>query len=94
VSSTLDTAKQIWKYPLGNGSPQEIAMPEHADILTVQNQDGHACLWVMVNPQNDKVKRRIHIIGTGHDMPSEETLSYIGTIQQGIFVWHIFEDFP
>lgn len=81
---------EIWKFPLGDGMAQDIEMPMHAEILTVQVQHGHACLWAKVNPENVKQRRRIHIVGTGHDVPAD-ALGYIGTIQQGLFVWHIFQ---
>jgi hypothetical protein len=80
---------EIWKFPLGNGMAQDIAMPMHAEILTVQVQDGHVCLWAKVNPENVLRPKRIHVVGTGNPMP-DGALCYLGTVQQNIFVWHIF----
>jgi hypothetical protein len=35
-------------------------------------------------------ERYFRIYGTGHTMP-EACGKYIGTVQQGAFVWHVFE---
>lgn len=83
-------AKEIWKFPLGDGMEQRIDMPMHAEILTVQMQHGHTCLWAMVDPENVKRPRTILIVGTGHDVP-QDARRYIGTVQHDLFVWHIFE---
>lgn len=81
---------EIWKYPLGNGSPQMVSMPKGAEILTVQVQAGHTCLWAHVDPNEELEPRKIYIVGTGHPTPAD-AWRYIGTIQQPPFVWHIFE---
>lgn len=90
--STENATQEIWKFPLADGMAQDIEMPMHAEILTVQVQNGLACLWAKVNPENVKKARRIHVVGTGHTVP-QGAFGYLGTIQQGMFVWHIFEEF-
>jgi hypothetical protein len=90
--STDGVNMEIWKFPLGDGMAQDIEMPMHAEILTVQVQHGHVCLWAKVAPENVKKPRRIHIVGTGHEVP-KGAFGYIGTVQQGVFVWHIFEEY-
>jgi hypothetical protein len=35
--------------------------------------------------------RNFAIVGTGHDFPEADDFTYINTIQDGPFVWHIFE---
>jgi hypothetical protein len=84
---------EIWKFPLGNGGKQEIIMPKGAEVLTVQTQQttGHACLWAMCDPDGERQVRTFHVVGTGQEMPKDFG-RYVGTIQQEIFVWHIFED--
>lgn len=89
---TDKSVKEIWKFPLGDGMQQDIKMPMHAEILTVQVQHGHVCLWAKVTPANVKKLRRIHVVGTGHPVPAG-AFGYVGTVQQGPFVWHIFEEY-
>lgn len=85
--------KTIWKFRLSITSPQRVEMPEGAEILTVQSQDGIACLWAMVDIQNANVPRYIEIHGTGNSIHESMAVNrkYIGTFQQPPFVWHVFE---
>jgi hypothetical protein len=82
--------KQIWKYKVEN----VIEMPKEAEILSVQIQNGqmfNACIWVKVNPENELEKRQFEVIGTGHSF-EDSNKEYIGTYQDGPFVWHLFEN--
>lgn len=79
----------IWKYPLALVDVQEVTMPQCADILTVQVQDGVPCLWAIVDTAYGLTSRKFHIFGTGK--PIRDGLKYIGTFQTPPFVWHVFE---
>ena len=82
-------AKQIWKYSLEN----VIEMPKGAEILTVDIQNGqmfNAQMWVKVNTENEMEKRMFEVIGTGQNF-DDTNRKYIGTYQDGPFVWHVFE---
>jgi len=87
--------KTIYKYQLGITSRQIVEIPEQSKILSVANQRGHLCLWVMVNSYKPLVKRTIEILGTGNPIP--ESISqpvgrhFIGTVIIEPFVWHVFE---
>lgn len=80
--------KQIWKFKADG----IIEMPKGAEILTVQMQDSfNTCIWAMVDPeQGDTEKRRFVIVGTGHSFDDTDK-KYIGTWQDSMFVWHLFE---
>ena len=82
---------QIWKYQLEISSKwQEIKMAKGSEILSVQIQNNKICMWVSV-PDNSEKENRIFItIGTGKDF-NPIGLKYISTIQEGIYLWHIFE---
>jgi hypothetical protein len=54
-------------------------------------QHGVPCLWALVDPEQDYTDRTIDIIVTGHDIVDLFTRTYIGTVQQGPLVWHVFE---
>jgi hypothetical protein len=82
----------IWKIALENIDEQTIEMPANAEILSAQMQSETLCIWAMVNPRNEKVKRIFHIFGTGHSIP-EAKRKFIGTYQlyEGALVFHLFE---
>jgi len=51
----MDKKKVIWKYPV---SPQfDVELPEDAEVLSVQAQDGKPQMWVLLDPDAPKVKR-------------------------------------
>lgn len=85
--------KTIWKFPLEVTDSQEIEMPQHSQILTVQTQDKGPCLWAIVNPDAPKVRRSVRIYGTGRRAPDDlDNAYYIGTFQlmDGGLVFHAF----
>ena len=82
-------AKQIWKYSLEN----IIEMPKGAEILTIDIQNGqmfNAQMWVKVDTENEMEKRMFEVIGTGQNF-DDTNKKYVGTYQDGPFVWHVFE---
>ncbi len=88
--------KSIWKYVI-NPSILTIEMPKDAEILTVQQQNGEACIWALVNPDAEKEERVFEIFGTGHNILlgdyNEIRRRYINTFQLngGALVFHLFE---
>ncbi len=97
----------VYKYPLGildTGDLREIEMPQGARILGVQvvkAMGGYLgvlevetpCIWALVNTEEGKtVRRMFRVYGTGRPIKEPlESLTYIGTVQTGPFVWHVFE---
>lgn len=84
--------KKVFKYPLEITDEQVVEMPEGAKIISVQTQNNQVCLWAIVTPHNQLIKRGIRIYGTGHPI-DRENLEYIGTaiMENGNLVWHVFE---
>lgn len=82
----------IWKFPLLITGMQEVEMPKGAKIISTGTQAEVVCLWAIVDPEAEKEKREIAIVGTGHQMP-DRALSFIGTTQMhgGALIWHVFE---
>lgn len=83
--------KTVYKYPLFILDEQDIEMPDSANILTVQMQNGEPCLWALVDTSNHPSVRKILIRGTGHD--ADGMGRYISTFQMkgGALVFHAFE---
>ena len=82
--------KTIYKYPLAIADSQAIKVPGEAKILCVQLQMDTLTLWAQVDPNNIPSTRTIEVFGTGHPM-DDGCRSYIGTVQEGSLVWHVFE---
>ena len=61
--------------------------------MTFQIQTGIPVIWAVVNPENESEKRQFCIRGTGHLDHSGKIDDdiYIGTVQTGTLVWHLFE---
>ena len=69
----------------GVGYAQEIS-------LTVQMQGGTPCVWAIVTPDKMPRKYKVVIIGTGWECQRIDASRYIGTVQDGEYVWHCFWD--
>lgn len=81
----------VYKFPLGLTDSQLVSMPSTARILTAQFQKGTICLWAVVDLDiTSKTDRRIVIAGTGHTVDTTNC-EYISTVQDGNFVFHVFE---
>jgi hypothetical protein len=80
----------IWKYQFDVSDAVTITMPSYAKLLHVGVQLGRLTVWALVDPEEKMVKRTIRIFGTGHPIPEDE-IGYVGTVIQGMFVWHIFD---
>lgn len=82
--------KTIWKFEIKNNTSIEI--PTNAEILTCQTQNGIPCLWILVDPEEEKQTRYFNIYGTGYII-TEDPGKYINTFQMqgGMFIFHVFE---
>ena len=87
------TKRAIFKYELKITEQQVVFLPDQAEIISVDNQDGTLCLWAIVGTNSRKVDRHIEIVGTGSPMPNVERI-FLGTVLMPPFVWHVFEFFP
>lgn len=87
--------KAVYKYDIPSFKASEIQMPEGAQILSLQVQDGRPRIWALVNPEARPKAREFMVVGTGHEI-ERENIRHIGTWQQmdGALVWHLFEIIP
>lgn len=86
--------KVIYKYPLDKTMTHE--MPEGAEVLHVGIQPQGLTLWALVkveHPDHEgpQETRTFRVYGTGHPIADQVPQDYIGTVQDGLFVWHVFE---
>lgn len=82
--------KTIWKFLLRINDRQVVVLPHGAQMLTIQMQGHHPCLWALVDPSRPPQQRGIQMYGTGH--PATDAGVYIATFQTGPLVFHVFED--
>lgn len=83
--------KTIHKYRLNITDQQTVDLPRGALILSAGlDPAGVLCLWAAVDTDKPAQPREIRIFGTGHPVP-ETPIRFIGTVNQGSFMWHVFE---
>lgn len=81
--------KSIYKYPLDGIHVTKVKMPTGANVVKFDNQNGLYCLWAIVDTDKPMEERYFTIVGTGWELDGDEC--YVGSIQQGAFVWHCLE---
>jgi len=84
----------IYKYEERVGSDTTILqLPIGAKILTTQVQNNIIYFWIQINPSEVEIEQRvIRKIATGQKFDSTKTEHiYVGSVQQGPYVWHYFE---
>lgn len=85
-------SRVIWKFHLAS-MVNVFALPRGAKVLTAQIQAGLKQLWVEVDPGEETEDRTFLVIGTGLEFDAAG-LIYVATVQQGPFVWHVYEKGP
>lgn len=86
----------IWKVSFRLCAEIHLEMPKGAKLLHVNPPfdplDGDISIWMLVYPDQPKVRRRLRIYGTGHSTElTEQVENYVGTVHLGMFVWHVFD---
>lgn len=85
---------RIYKYALEWEQAQKVMLPRGARLLNLQIQeqgDGSSvpCLWCSVDVlQNENEQHLIKMVVTGGEDPSGV---YLGTVQNGPYVFHFFD---
>jgi hypothetical protein len=87
------TMGKIWKYVINRVDVMCLDLPDGAEVLTAAMQNGDITLWILVDPNAELRKRPFYVVGTGNPFPPEAK-TFIGTVFDGPFVWHIFEGAP
>jgi hypothetical protein len=82
--------KTIWKYPLNITDTQVVKMPQRANVLSAADQYGELCMWALVDTEHELEDRKVQIIGTGNPANLEGRWQFVASVQQSVFVWHVF----
>ena len=87
--------RTIWEQPLFiRDEPQVVEWPAGAEIVACQMTPGEQlCLWYLHAGAEERQARTFLVYGTGHPIQGGP-LEHVGTVQQGPFVWHVFEVRP
>lgn len=89
--------KTILKYPLPYGMRfGTLQMHPNAQILTVQMQGEYPMIWALVDTEDiakPPEDRDVYMASAGHAL-DDKPGRYIGTFQDGAFVWHVFDRTP
>lgn len=84
--------KQVFKYTIHPGL-NTVRMSYDAKILSVQLQHGEPQVWALVDPRGRTSERIFKTVMTGEPFEDQGCL-YIGTVQIGPIVVHVFEVLP
>lgn len=86
-------ALTVWKFPLQFVPLQQVGMPAGSAIIKVAEQHGVLCLWAWCDPNSvfPQQNRQFAIVGTGQVAPSDGKHLDSVLVDDGEFVWHVFE---
>ena len=84
--------KTIWKYEIrAMPSFQELMVPKGSEFLSAQMQNDLLCLWFKVDSLMIEHECKSFVIfGTGQKF-DDTGLNFLSTVQDGRYVWHLFE---
>lgn len=82
--------KTIYKYPLFITDEQIVGLHEGAHVLSAQMQGDQLCIWAVVDSDAKLGERKVRIFGTGNPVDLNGEWQFVGTVQERMFVWHIF----
>lgn len=87
--------KTIYKYPIDPTLEKiELAVPGGGEVLAADlDPRGDICVWILVDTEKKDKKVNIYCLGTGMPMDwiQEDILFFIGTVKDGLYMWHIFK---
>lgn len=83
----------IWKFPIEVTDEISLEMPRGAEILSLHTQHGNPVVWALCDPDQPNETRKLAVFGTGHRVPPNDALKFIGTFlfRRETLVFHVFE---
>lgn len=86
---------RIFKYSLlAEPGPQQVSMPEDPLILSVGAQGEQLVLWAIVDDARPSRPYLVDVYWTGDGIGDPEARDFIGTVQVGALVYHVFAGDP
>lgn len=88
------TRRTIYKYQVPVGEMVTLWIPNGYVLRHVGAQEaGSVTLWAEVDPDEAKIGVSFLAIGTGFDF-NIDGLEFVGSVQAGSFVWHLYRLIP
>ena len=84
--------KAIWKFPILIDDEYMSAMPRGAEVISAvlsPRDPNRIDVYAVADPGHPMVGRKFLVEGTGH--PLEDGATYVATVLQPPFVWHVFD---
>lgn len=81
--------KTVYKYPISYDDVFKLELPVNAKVIHIAMQHGSPCMWVQLDLEMTRALRSFVVVGTGQRVPANS--EYVGSVMDGIFVWHIYE---
>jgi hypothetical protein len=85
--TTQRTRATITRHEIQHGTV--LQLPAGMRVLSAAWFDGGPKLWVAADPEIPKVKCRVHMVSTGHELPADR-VEFVSTIIREQQVWHVF----
>lgn len=83
--------KTVHKYVLDEAR-NEVSTFEGARFLHVDNQFERITVWAEVNTLERECTRTLHVVGTGHEVPSGVDFVGSAVMAAGGFVFHVYAE--
>jgi hypothetical protein len=85
------STRRMLKYQISCNTSQQadVLMPAHAVIRAVGMQNERIYAWAETDGVGGAVTRTFCVVPTGGNVPYAG--SYLGTVFEGPFVWHMYE---
>lgn len=87
------TPAQVWKHILEVNEFTSVDMPK-GDVLSAKMQHEKVCIWSLVYPEVEYIRRHFFVSLTGQELPEGNgKLKFIDTVmtEDGDYVFHVFE---
>lgn len=89
----------VRKYPIEVVDAFTIDMPQDAEVLCIQLDNGRPCIWARIILENPVKARRFRLFTTGQilEMPADNGGDYVGSVQSESgtrhrnLIFHLFD---
>jgi hypothetical protein len=84
---------KVYKYQLTGQDNNHLSadVPAGANIIHADMQNSIPCIWAVVDPTARLETLYFTFTGTGFDVPPDSI--HVGTMFQGPYVWHLFQEY-
>ena len=87
----------VYKYPIRPSAEEiELDIPGGGPVISVGiDPTGTPCVWAIADTEKEDVPVKVYCVGTGWPIDwiieQEDSIEAVGSIKDGIYMWHIFK---